>query len=63
MAAVRTRVLLTVVAAAVLALAAAPPGAAAKRDIRPYAGLGTWIDIYDKSAFNRPVEHGVGDRD
>ena len=48
--------LLTVVAAAALALAAAPPGAAAKRDIRPYAGLGTWIDIYDKSAFNRPVE-------
>ncbi len=28
-------------------------------DLRAYAGLGTWLDVYDRSAWRQP-EHTVG---
>jgi hypothetical protein len=52
----RARLLFVIVAAAVIALTAAAPAGAAKRAVSAYAGLGTWIDIYDKPAFDRPIE-------
>jgi len=49
------RALILTLALAVL-LALASQAGAAPRKIAPYAGLGTWVDIYDKPAFRSPKQ-------
>ncbi len=39
-----------------MTLAMASPAGAAQAKISPYKGFGTWIDIFDKPAFQKPKE-------
>lgn len=55
--AARTRALVALFAAVVgMTLAIASPAGAAQPKISPYKGFGTWIDIFDKPAFQKPKE-------
>ncbi len=43
-----------VLAAVFGSLVPAPPAAAASRDLAPYRGLGTWVDVFDYAARTQP---------
>jgi hypothetical protein len=48
------RLVLTVMLLTLLAAPAASASASSRPDLTPYAGVGTWLDIYAKRAWRHP---------